>query len=165
MNKSRHAEVKIVDAETASDLVNSPRFSTLDELSDTCFEVIIDMRISCWVIEIVLQNLLADFKSNLFTTYKYNNVMNFRWHPRRKQSGTICRSKSVSLSIPTQNWGCWRFTSMSWYAISLVRYFRFVKWTQVCLSFNCFVNFHIQNRAFARNLNRVFIKQFSAPTK
>ena len=46
MNKSRHAEVKIVDAETASDLVNSPRFSTLDELSDTCFEVIIDMRIS-----------------------------------------------------------------------------------------------------------------------
>ena len=40
MNKSRHAEVKIVDAEEASDLVNSPRFSTLDELSDTCFEVI-----------------------------------------------------------------------------------------------------------------------------
>ena len=54
MNKSRHAEVKIVDAETASDLVNSPRFSTLDELSDTCFEVIIDMRISCCVIEIML---------------------------------------------------------------------------------------------------------------
>ena len=41
MNKSRHAEVKIVNAEAASDLVNSPRFSTLDELSDTCFEVII----------------------------------------------------------------------------------------------------------------------------
>ena len=45
MNKSRHAEVKIVDAEEASDLVNSPRFSTLDELSDTCFEVIIDISI------------------------------------------------------------------------------------------------------------------------
>ena len=45
MNKSRHSDVKIVDAEAASDLVNSPRFSTLDELSDTCFEVIIDIRI------------------------------------------------------------------------------------------------------------------------
>ncbi|KAL5263054.1 hypothetical protein ACHWQZ_G008450 [Mnemiopsis leidyi] len=39
MNKSRHVDVKIVDVEAASDLVNSPRFSTLDELSDTCFEV------------------------------------------------------------------------------------------------------------------------------
>ena len=45
MNKSRHSDVKIVDAEAASDLVNSPRFSTLDELSDTCFEVIINIRI------------------------------------------------------------------------------------------------------------------------
>ena len=45
MNKSKHSDVKIVDAEAASDLVNSPRFSTLDELSDTCFEVIINIRI------------------------------------------------------------------------------------------------------------------------
>ena len=41
MNKARHTDVKIVDAATASDLINSPRFSTLDELSDTCFDVVI----------------------------------------------------------------------------------------------------------------------------
>ena len=35
MNKSRHAEVKIVDAETASDLVNSPRFSTVQRWTNS----------------------------------------------------------------------------------------------------------------------------------
>ena len=39
MNKARHADVKIVDEEAASDLINHPRFTSLDELSDTCFEV------------------------------------------------------------------------------------------------------------------------------
>ena len=41
MNKARHTDAKIVDAETALDLINSPRFSSLDELSDTCFDVVI----------------------------------------------------------------------------------------------------------------------------
>ncbi|KAL5265864.1 hypothetical protein ACHWQZ_G002033 [Mnemiopsis leidyi] len=39
MNKARHADVKIVNEESASDLINHPRFTSLDELSDTCFEV------------------------------------------------------------------------------------------------------------------------------
>lgn len=34
-------KVDIVDEKTASDLINSPRFSTLDELGDDCYEVII----------------------------------------------------------------------------------------------------------------------------
>ena len=59
MNKSRHAEVKIVNAEAASDLVNSPRFSTLDELSDTCFEVIIIVAMISSV------SLLSDLLNNL----------------------------------------------------------------------------------------------------
>ena len=41
MNKARHTDVKIVNSEAASDLINEPRFSALDELSDSCFEVII----------------------------------------------------------------------------------------------------------------------------
>jgi len=40
MNKAKHSKVALVDEKDASDLVNSPLFSSLDELSDTCFEVI-----------------------------------------------------------------------------------------------------------------------------
>lgn len=39
MNKERHCNVKIVDEVTACQLINEPRFSGLDELSDDCFEV------------------------------------------------------------------------------------------------------------------------------
>ena len=45
MNKSKHVKVNIVDQEAAADLINSPRFSTLDELSDNCYEVILIRRI------------------------------------------------------------------------------------------------------------------------
>ena len=41
MNKAKHMKVDIVDEKTASDLINSPRFSTLDELGEDCYEVII----------------------------------------------------------------------------------------------------------------------------
>ena len=41
MNKNKHVKVDVVDKETAADLINSPRFSTLDELTDNCFEVFI----------------------------------------------------------------------------------------------------------------------------
>ncbi|XP_063687079.1 uncharacterized protein LOC134820563 [Bolinopsis microptera] len=39
MNKSKHVKVDVVDQETAADLINGPRFSALDELSDNCYEV------------------------------------------------------------------------------------------------------------------------------
>ena len=39
MNKTKHCKVTIVNEEEAVKLINEPRFSSLDELDDDCFEV------------------------------------------------------------------------------------------------------------------------------
>ena len=63
MNKNKHVKVDVVDQEAAADLINSPRFSTLDELSENCFEVIVIHRIITIFVDIFEFIVICCFNS------------------------------------------------------------------------------------------------------